>query len=73
MIKNCGVSNNKILNRPGCFEIRWANIFEVRKIFEFLYSEGPWLDRKYNLAKNYFDQKENPKIPSELDRILGFI
>ena len=72
LIKNCGVTNNRILNRPGCFEVRWTSINEVKRIFEFLYSTGPWLDRKYNLAKNYFDQKENPKILSKLDKILGF-
>ncbi len=90
LIQKCNVSDNKIITKPGCFEIRWTKIDECKRIYDYLYSDnGPRLNRKYQIAKNYFDNlpniksrsknlvkikiTENPKIPSELDRLLGFV
>lgn len=94
LIEKCNVNDNKILYKPGCFVIRWTNINQCERIYKYLYSdEGPKLNRKYQIAKNYFDNppnikskvkrpaseienskiiKENPKILSNLDKILGF-
>jgi hypothetical protein len=84
LMKNINVSNVLIQTKKGCFECYWGGNLQCKRIFEFLYSNGPWLDRKYNLVSNHFENLKNeiktinkskiknPKIPSELDRILGF-
>lgn len=56
LIKNCNVNNNVITKCIGCFDLKWSNYDQCKRIYEYLYSDkGPWLDRKYELIKNYFD------------------
>lgn len=91
LISKIEINDVIIRTKQGCVECMWGGNIQCKRIFEFLYSRGPWLDRKYKLVsehlKNYDDdiktkggsnliQKKNyaknPKILSDLDRILGF-
>lgn len=88
MIQKIDLSNVKLSPGKGCWHVAWGGNIQCRKIYNYLYSDGgPWLNRKYELTTNYFNNhdngirtrpkefsliKENPKILSNLDRILGF-
>lgn len=88
LIEKCNLSKSKIFKNKGCWEITWGGNVQCKRIYDYLYSDGgPWLERKYKLTTDHFNNilngiklekkskiiKENPKIPSELDRILGFV
>lgn len=82
LIEHCDLHKTKISQRPGCWETHWGGNIQCEKIFKHLYSNGPWLERKYKLASEHFRAYnkisgnlviENPKSPSELDRLLGFV
>ena len=78
LVEKCDLSKGKIFKQKGCWEITWGGNVQCKRIYDYLYSDGgPWLDRKYKLTTDHFENlnngvKENPKIPSELDRLLGF-
>jgi intein-encoded DNA endonuclease-like protein len=87
LIEKCNLSRGKIFEHKGCWEIIWGGNDQCKRIYDYLYSDGgPWLDRKYNLTTNHYNNiangiklekkpktiTENPKILSDLDRILGF-
>lgn len=80
-VKHCDAGNPTIYSKQGCFAVKWGGNLQCRRICEYLYSDnGPRLQRKNDIVKNYlgttknlsFGEIENPKIPSELDRLLGF-
>ena len=89
IVKECSANNVKVIPKEGCWGIHWVGNIQCKRIYDYLYSDGgPWLDRKYELSTKHFNNydngiktrlkefkpiKENPKIPSELDRILGFV
>lgn len=88
LIKQCDAFNVKIIPKPGCYSILWGGNIQCKRIYDYLYSDGgPWLERKYELSTKHFENLkngiktreidnrrkiENPKILSDLDRILGF-
>jgi hypothetical protein len=103
LMNKCDLRDVKIAHCQGCFNVKWGGNVQCERIFKYLYSNGPWLERKYELALEHFekwnnipksnallgklakqnlqqndnvlfkdDLKENPKILSNLDRILGF-
>lgn len=88
LMKQCSLEEVKIIQRNGCWETTWGGNLQCNRIFKYLYSNGPWLDRKYKVAsehfanlhnlikrdsyKNKYNQEEIKENPKTLSRILGF-
>lgn len=52
--KECNLNKNKISKNRGCFTLQYASQQDVINIIKFLYKDANiFLDRKYDLVKNY--------------------
>jgi transposase len=55
--EKCDLPFRKIIFSSGCWHLKYSSNTDTRKIFNYLYPDetGPFLTRKYNYAKNHFD------------------
>lgn len=62
LINNLNFEKTNLLFSKGCFTLKYNGNFQVRKIFEYLYSDdmgNAYLDRKYNYCKQHFYNLDN--------------
>lgn len=59
--EQCDLPFQKVVFSSGCWHLRYSSNELVRKIFNYLYPDetGPFLTRKYNYAKNHFNNLDN--------------
>lgn len=61
LMKECNLNKTALLFDTGCYRFTYTSK-DARKIFHYLYdnmTSDCYLSRKYNYAKNYFDNKDN--------------
>lgn len=57
-MKKCDLRELKIIPNAAntCYSFQYGGSTQCRRIYEYLYGDGgPWLDRKYKLSKEFFD------------------
>lgn len=65
IMKNCNLDfihsypNAKNEEKITCWRFQWGGNIQCKRIYDYLYSNGgPWLDRKYKLSTDYFNNVE---------------
>lgn len=56
LMKKCNLQDIKIAQGRGCWNTKWGGNLQCERIFKYLYSNGPWLERKYKLASEHFEK-----------------
>lgn len=54
--KSCNAGDPSIYSKKGCYVLIFGGNVQCKRIYDYIYgSGGPWLERKYLKAKNYFE------------------
>lgn len=74
LIKNCDLNKNKLTMNNNCYKLSYMGNEQCRRIYNYLYPDYPQyennyprLDRKYNYAKNHFDNLDKGIITRNLE------
>lgn len=72
LIKKCNINKTKIQPNPfdTCYALAYDGKIQCKRIYDYLYSKGgPWLDRKYNYATNYFVEDEIISLNKKIKKL----